>query len=79
MDTSTTQSGALLLSCDLDAACQHVDCEALTDEFAQALRDTPAAAEVVAHFCGLGYVDRLTSSDSAAKRARMAERKIYPK
>lgn len=78
METSTTLSGAPLLSCDLDAACQVVDCEALTDEFTQALQGTPAAAEVVAHFCGLDYVDRLTSSDASAVVGPGGE-KIYPK
>jgi len=65
MDTSTTLSGAQLLSCDQDAACPTVDCDALITEYTQALQSAPEAAEVVAHFCGLDYVDKLTPEKPA--------------
>ncbi len=64
METSTTLSGASLLSCDLDAACTSLDCDALKDEFAQALQGGHDAAEVVAHFCGLGYLNELTPENT---------------
>lgn len=60
MNTSTTLAGAQLLTCELDAACPSLDCEALIDELTQTLPVAPEAVEVVAHFCGLEYLDKLT-------------------
>ena len=60
MDSSKTLSGAELLTCDQDAACPNLDCDALIDELTQTLPVAPEAAEVVAHFCGLDYLDKLT-------------------
>jgi hypothetical protein len=65
MDSSTTQSGAQLLTCAQDAACPAVDCDALIAEYTQALQGVPDAAEVVAHYCGLGYADKLTPAKPA--------------
>lgn len=66
MDSSTTLSGAHLLTCDQDDACPAVDCDALIIEYTEALQGVPEAAEVVAHYCGLGYADKLSSSKPAA-------------
>lgn len=59
MHTSTTQSGARLLSCDLDENCADLDCDALLDEYDTALMASPAGSEFVAHYCGLRYLERL--------------------
>ena len=60
MNCSTTLSGAQLLSCELDAACPSLDCDALIDELNQISPVAPETVEVVAHFCGLEYIDKLT-------------------
>lgn len=61
MDTSKTLAGADLLSCDLDAACPTLDCDTLVLEYQQAFQAAPEAAEVVAYFCGLSYVEKLNA------------------
>lgn len=66
MDSSTTLSGAQLLTCDQDEACSTVDCDALISEYTEALQVVPEAAEVVAHYCGLGYADKLAPQKPAA-------------
>jgi hypothetical protein len=65
MDSSTTQSGAQLLTCDQDSACPTVDCDALITEYTETLQGVPDAVEVVAHYCGLGYADKLISKKSS--------------
>jgi len=60
MDSPTTLSGAKLLSCDLDAACETLDCDAVMKEYTQTLTENSEGAEFVAHFCGLSYLDKLT-------------------
>ena len=65
METSTTLSGAALLSCELDAACPNLDCDALTDELAPALNSGPDAAEFVAYYCGFRYFDKLNPNQPA--------------
>ena len=64
MDASKTLSGAQLLSCELDDACPSLDCDALVIEYKQVLQADPEAAEVIAHFCGLGYVDKLKADQT---------------
>jgi len=61
LDTPTTLSGAKLLSCELDAACPTLDCDAVMLGYTQTLVETPVGAEFVAHFCGLDYLDKLSS------------------
>ncbi len=65
METSTTLSGAALLSCEEEVACPSLDCGALTDEFALALKSGPDAAEFVAYYCGYRYLDGLKPEQSA--------------
>jgi hypothetical protein len=60
MNASKTQSGAELLSCEMDAACPSLDCNVLMKDYTQTLQSVPEAAEMVAHFCGLDYLDSLT-------------------
>jgi len=59
MQTPTTQSGARLLSCDLDENCANLDCDALLDEYDIALMESPEGDRLVAHYCGLRYLERL--------------------
>lgn len=63
MDASKTLSGAQLLTCEQDVACPSLDCEALVKEYGMTLQG-PDAAEVVAHFCGLGYLERSQADGS---------------
>lgn len=66
MDSSTTLSGAQLLTCDQDEACPAVDCEALITEYSETFQGVPDAVEVVAHYCGLDYADKLASQKPTA-------------
>jgi len=59
MVISHTSAGAELLACDLDETCADLDCDALVDEFGEALGETPEGLEFVAHYCGLDYVAML--------------------
>lgn len=53
-----TQSGAQLLSCELDDNCPTLDCDAVLDEYDEALMATPEGSDFVAHYCGLRYLER---------------------
>lgn len=54
-----TQSGAQLLSCELDDNCPSLDCDAVLDEYDEALMEAPEGSDFVAHYCGLRYLERL--------------------
>ncbi len=64
METSTTLSGAALLSCELDVACSSQDCDALIDGIVLALNVGPDAAGFVANYGGFHYPDKLKSEQS---------------
>ena len=59
METPTTLSGAKLLSCDLDDSCPTLDCDAVMDEYTEALMENAAGIEFVSHYCGLDYLAKL--------------------
>jgi hypothetical protein len=44
----------------MDAACKSLDCNVLMKDYTETLQSVPEAAEMVAHFCGLDYLDSLT-------------------
>ncbi|OYY93818.1 MAG: hypothetical protein B7Y41_10160 [Hydrogenophilales bacterium 28-61-23] len=72
MDSSKTLSGAQLLTCQQDAACPSLDCDALMNEYSLTLKSVPGADEYVAHFCGLGYVDKLLTEHTPANPEKSA-------
>jgi hypothetical protein len=54
-----TPAGAPVTSCDLDEACMEIDCEAEMDEFGATLLESSDGKDIVVHYCGLDYVERL--------------------
>lgn len=58
METPITLSGGKLLSCDLDEACPNLDCEVDFDDYASTLMEVPGGADLLAHYCGLEYLDK---------------------
>ncbi len=63
METPVTLAGGKLLNCDLDETCMDLDCDEVMDEYADALLETSAGADFLAHYCGLEYLEKLQHPD----------------
>jgi len=61
MEAPNTTAGGKLLPCDMDDACSTLDCDAVMDDYADALLSTPEGEEFVAHYCGVQYLQRPVS------------------
>ncbi|PIV88484.1 MAG: hypothetical protein COW48_05740 [Hydrogenophilales bacterium CG17_big_fil_post_rev_8_21_14_2_50_63_12] len=62
--TPITTAGGKLLACALDDACSTLDCDAVMDDYADALLASAEGEEFVAHYCGVQYL-RKTDSEEA--------------
>jgi len=56
MEAPNTTAGGKLLPCDLDDACSTLDCDAIMDDYSEALLAGPEGVDFVAHYCGLQYL-----------------------
>lgn len=66
MEAPNTTAGGKLLACELDDACSTLDCDALMNDYAEALLSTPEGEEFVAHYCGRQYLTRTPDEDADA-------------
>lgn len=62
-----TPSGAHLSTCELDEACARLDCDAVLDEFGEALQESHDGQDFLAHYCGLDYVEKLQAQPESEK------------
>jgi hypothetical protein len=60
---NTTTAGGKLLSCELDETCSTLDCDAVMEDYADALLTSTEGAEFVAHYCGTRYLHPVTSEE----------------
>lgn len=60
MEAPNTTSGGKLLPCDMDDACSTLDCDAVMDDYADALLASQEGEEFLAHYCGKQYLQRVT-------------------
>ena len=67
VQTPVTPAGAPVTSCDLDQACTRLDCDEVVKEFGEALAENPEGTEFLAHYCGLGYVEKLQDGKESEK------------
>jgi hypothetical protein len=58
MDAPTTPFGGKLLPCDLDETCTVLDCDAVMQDYGDALLASPEGEEFVAHYCGHQYLQK---------------------
>lgn len=58
MEAPNTTAGGKLLPCDMDDACSVLDCDAVMDDYADALLASEEGTEFVAHYCGIQYLQR---------------------
>lgn len=58
MEAPNTTSGGKLLTCDMDEACSVLDCDAVMQDYGDALLTSPEGEEFVAHYCGVQYLQK---------------------
>jgi hypothetical protein len=63
MQTPITPAGGKVLACKLDEACPILDCDDELEDYAQVLMEAPEGADLLAHYCGLDYLGRLSAPD----------------
>lgn len=63
MNIPHTTPGAPLLACELDETCASLDCDALMEDYADALLSSPEGEEFVAHYCGPRYLHQDETAD----------------
>jgi len=62
MQAPNTTAGGKLLPCEMDDACSVLDCDAVMDDYADALLSSAEGEEFVAHYCGVRYLQRPVSA-----------------
>ncbi len=61
MEAPNTTAGGKLLPCDMDDACSVLDCDAVMDDYGDALLSSQEGEEFVTHYCGVRYLHRPAS------------------
>jgi len=61
MEAPNTTAGGKLLPCDMDDACSTLDCDAVMEDYGDALLASQEGEEFVGHYCGVQYLQRAAS------------------